>query len=200
MKTIIRCYIAGFAIALLVAFWLISQVGSMAALNEVAKQDWTDLEARLQHRDDLISDLVSAVKVHAPNEGEVFTAGLNVRLQAVADAQGKLAAAATPVAKAEADAELTAVLGRLFARAGGLPELAADTRGSSAAWRKELADAERSITDTVKQYNEHVDLYNMCIDKIPGSFFAGLMGYLPREKFELPTAPAGEPATEAQSD
>jgi LemA protein len=200
MKTIIRCYVAGFAIALLVAFWLISQVGSMAALNEVAKQDWTDLEARLQHRDDLISDLVSAVKVHAPNEGEVFTAGLNVRLQAVADAQGKLAAAATPVAKAEADAELTAVLGRLFARAGGLPELAADTRRSSAAWRKELADAERSITDAVKQYNEHVDLYNMCIDKIPGSFFAGLMGYLPREKFELPTAPAGEPATEAQSD
>lgn len=200
MKTIIRCYIAGFAIALLVAFWLISQVGSMAALNEVTKQDWTDLEARLQHRDDLISDLVSAVKVHAPNEGEVFTAGLNVRLQAVADAQGKLAAAATPVAKAEADAELTAVLGRLFARAGGLPELAADTRGASAAWRKELADAERSITDAVKQYNEHVDLYNMCIDKIPGSFIAGLMGYLPREKFELPTAPAGEPATEAQSD
>ena len=128
MKTIIRCYVAGFAIALLVAFWLISQVGSMAALNEVAKQDWSDLEARLQHRDDLISDLVSAVKVHAPNEGEVFTAGLNVRLQAVADAQGKLAAAATPMAKAEADAEKahraansSPVQNNSFPQSGGYP-------------------------------------------------------------------------------
>ena len=184
MKTIIRCYITGFVIALLLGVWLVSHYGGMAALNAVSKQDWTDLEARLQSRDDLIPVLVSAVKAYAPGEEGVFSA--------VADAQSKLAAAATPAAKAEADAELTAVLGRLLALADSHPELAADE--SFFHLRKELDDAEWAIDDASGTYNEHVDIYNTLIDQIPGSFFAGSLGFLPREKFEPPTAPAEAPS------
>jgi LemA protein len=186
MNNFTRCFIAGFAITLLVAVWLISQSAGMFALNTVAKQDWTDLEAQLQRRDDLIPDLVSAVKTYAPDEKGVFTA--------VAKAQRKLASAATPEAKAEADADLTAALGRLLVLADSHPDLAAD--GSFFHLRRELDDVEWAIDDAGKNYNEHVDIYNMTIDQFPGSLFADTMGFLPREKFETPTAPAGETESE----
>ena len=185
MKTIAGFLIAGVVLILLGGCWLLSQHGGTVALNEVVKQDWTDLDAQLQHRNDLIPDLVSAVKSYASDEEDVFTG--------LADACGKLAAAATPEAKAEADAELTAGLGRLLALAGSHPELTADE--SFFRLRKELADIERSIADTRKNYNEHVELYNLCIGQFPGSFFASGMGLLPRERFEPPHAPAGEPGT-----
>jgi len=181
MNNFTRCFIAGFAITLLVAVWLISQFGSMAALNTVAKQDWTDLEAQLQRRNDLIPDLVSTVKNYAPDEKSLFTA--------VAKAQRRLASAATPEAKAEADAELTVVLGRLLALAESHPELEAD--GSFFHLRRELDDVELAIDDAGKNYNEHVDIYNMTIDQFPGSLFADTMGFLPREKFETPDRPCG---------
>jgi len=190
MKNITGFLIAGIILALLAGFWFLSQHGGMVALNEVAKQDWTDLEAQLQRRNDLIPDLVSGVKGYAPDGEDVFTA--------VSDAGGKLAAAATPAAKAEADVELTDALGRLLALAGSHPEATADE--TFFRLRKELADAERSIADARKNYNEHVDLYNMCIDQFPGSFFAGRMGLLPRERFETPSASAGEPGTTAPPD
>ena len=190
MNNFTRCFIAGFAITLLVAVWLISQSAGMFAMNTVSKQDWTDLEAQLQRREDLIPDLISAVKTYAPNEESVFSA--------VAKAQRKLTSAATPKAKAEADAELTAVLGRLLALADSHPELAAD--GSFFHLRRELDDVEWAIDDAGKNYNEHVDIYNMTIDQFPGSLFAGTMGFLPREKFESPTAPAAAPGTETESE
>ena len=188
MNNITRCFIVGFVITLLVAVWLISQSAGMVALNTVAKQDWSDLEAQLQRREDLIPDLISAVKTYAPNEEGVFSA--------VADAQGKLTAAATPEAKAEADADLTAVLGRLLALAESHPDLAAD--GSFFHLRKELDDVEWAIDDAGKNYNEHVDIYNMTIDSFPASFLAGSMGFLPREKFDSPTS--GAPGSETESE
>ena len=186
MNNITRCFIVGFVITLLICVWLISQSAGMFAMNTVSKQDWTDLEAQLQRRDDLIPDLVSAVKTYAPDEKGVFTA--------VANAQRKLASAATPEAKAEADAKLTVVLGRLLALAESHPELAAD--GSFFHLRRELDDVEWAIDDAGKNYNEHVDIYNMTIDPFPASFLASIAGLTPREKFETPTAPAGEESSE----
>ena len=190
MNNITRCFIVGFVITLLICVWLISQSAGMFAMNTVSKQDWSDLEVQLQRRNDLIPDLVSAVKAYAPDGESFFTA--------VADAGGKLAAAATPAAKAEADAELTTALGRLLALAGSHPELATDETFFHL--RKDLDDVEWAIDDAGRNYNEHVDIYNMCIDSFPASFFASLAGLTPREKFEPPTAAPAESGSEAQSD
>ena len=187
MRNITGFFIVVVVIVLLAGVWILSQHGGLVALNEVVKQDWTDLDAQLRRRDGLIPDLLSAVKRYAPDEEGVFTG--------IADAGGKLAAAASPEAKAEADAELAAGLGRLLAVAGSCPELTADE--SFCRLRKELADVERSIDDARRNYNEHVELYNMCIGQFPGSFFAGRIGLLPRGKFELPGVSAGEPGTAA---
>ena len=186
MNNFTRCFIVGFVIALLVGLWLFSQSAGMFAMNTVAKQDWTDLKAQLQRREDLIPDLISAVKAYAPDGESLFTA--------VADAQSKLTAAATPMAKAEADADLTAGLGRLLALAGSHPDLA--TNENFFHLRRELDDVEWAIDDACRNYNEHIDIYNMCIDQFPASFLASLAGLTPREKFEPPTAPAAATPSE----
>lgn len=178
MRNITGFFIAVVALVLLAGVWILSQHTGLVALNEVVKQDWTDLDAQLRRRADLIPDLLSAVKSYIPEEEGVFTA--------IADASGKLAVAASPEAKAEADAELAAGLGRLLAVVESCPELTADENFFRL--RKELADVERSIDDARRNYNEHVDLYNMCIGQFPGSFFAGHIGLLPRERFEPPAA------------
>ncbi len=186
MRNITGFFVAVVALVLLAGVWILSQHGGLVALNEVVKQDWTDLDAQLRRRDGLIPDLLSAVKRYAPEEEGVFTS--------IADASGKLAVAASPEAKAETDAELTGGLRHLLVVAGSHPELTADE--SFFRLRKELADVERSIDDARRNYNEHVELYNMCIGQFPGSFFAGRIGLLPRGKFEPPSAvPAEEPGT-----
>ena len=149
-------------------------------MNEVAKQDWADLDAQLRSRADLAPDLVSAVKNRAPDEEEVFNG--------VADALGKLAAAATPSARAESEEALTIALGRLLAVAESCPELNADE--DFIRLQIELADAEKRIDASRKQYNDNIEIYNMCTDGFLVSHVAGRIGFPPRERFEPPKVSA----------
>ena len=168
--------VAVVALVLLGGYLFFSQYVGLVSMNEVVKQDWADLEAQLRCRADLVPDLVSAVKAHAPEEEDVFTG--------VADASGKLAVATTPPARAEAEEALTAALDRLFAVAEGCPELNAD--GDFIRLRNELTDAERNIAVVGRNYNEHVGIYNMCTGGFLVSYVAGRIGCLPRERFEPP--------------
>ena len=168
--------IAVVVLALLGGYWFFSQYIGLVAMNEVVNQGWTDLDAQLQSREDLIPDLVSAVKDRVPGEEDVFIG--------ITDARGKLAGAATPSAKAEADEALTAALGQLLDVANTCPEL--NTDENFVRLRKELADAEKCIEDAIKSYNEYVEIYNICTNGFLVSFVSGRIGFLPREQFEPP--------------
>lgn len=168
------------AIALLGGCLFFSQYIGLVSMNEVVKQDWANLDAQLRSRDDLIPDLVSAVRDRAPDEEDVFTC--------IADAGGKLAGATTPGAKAEADEALTAALGRLLVIAKKTPELNADE--NFIRLQKELADAEKRIENSIKSYNDNVEIYNMCTDGFLVSYVAGRIGFLPREQFKPPQVSA----------
>ena len=171
--------------ALLIVFFLLvvlgcglffSQYIGLVSMNEVVNQDWADLDAQLRNRADLVPDLVSAVKDRVPDEKDVFTG--------VADALGKLAAAATPSARAEAEEALTVALGRLLVIAESNPELNADE--DFIRLQTELADARKSIEASGRRYNDNVEIYNMCTDGFLVSHVAGRIGFLPRERFEPP--------------
>ena len=173
--------------ALLIVFFLLvvlgcglffSQYIGLVSMNEVVNQDWADLDAQLRNRADLVPDLVSAVKDRVPDEKDVFTG--------VADALGKLAAAATPAARAEAEEALTVALGRLLVIAESNPELNADE--DFIRLQTELADARKSIEASGRRYNDNVEIYNMCTDGFLVSYVAGRIGFLPRERFEPPKA------------
>ena len=119
--------------------------------------------------------------LHRPHEEDVFTK--------IADARGKLAGATTMQEKAEADATLTAGLGRLLAIAESYPELKANE--GFLRLQDELAGTENRIKVTRKRYNEDVKTFNRTIRQFPGSLFAGNLPFIglnlePRDYFEPP--------------
>ena len=176
MKTGLYIVIAVFVLVLLVGFLFFSQHTGLVAMNEVANQDWADLDAQLRSREVLIPGLVSAVRDRVPDEEDVFSG--------IADALGKLAVAATPSARAAAEDALTDALGRLLDLAAGCPELNADE--DFIQLQTELAAAEKRIEAARGTYNENVEIYNMCLGGFPISYVTGRIGYLPRERFEPP--------------
>lgn len=163
-------------LVLLGGFLFFSQYTGLISMNEVVNQDWADLDAQLRSRSDLVPDLVSTVKNHAPDEEDVFTG--------IAGALGKLAAATTPSTRAEAEETLTVALGRLFAVAKSCPELNADT--DFLRLQIELVDAEKRIEVSRERYNGNVEIYNICTGGFLVSHVAGRVGFLPREQFEPP--------------
>ena len=186
-------FVGFFLLVLLGCGLFFSQYIGLVSMNEVANQDWADLDTQLQRRADLVPDLVSAVKDHAPDEEDVFTD--------IADALGKLAVATTPPAKAEANEALTAALGQLLAIAESCSEL--NTDKEFIRLQIELVDAEERIEISRKRYNENVEIYNMCTSGFLVSYVAGRIGFLPRAQFESPRGAAeahgeAEP-TEAES-
>ena len=164
------------AIAAIAFGWFISQRNGLIALDEDVNKAWSDVDTQLQRRNDLIPNLVSTVKGYAAHEDSVFNG--------IAEARSKLAGATTPAAKAEADAALTAGLGRLLAIAENYPELKANE--NFIRLQDELAGTENRIAVARKRYNEIVKRYNMAIRQFPGSMFAGGLGMGTREYFEPP--------------
>ena len=164
------------AILALGGCWAISQHNALVAFDEEVNEAWSNIDADLQRRNDLIPNLVSTVKGYAAHEETVFTN--------IADARSKLAGASTLAEKAEADAALSSSLSRLLAIAENYPELKANE--NFVRLQDELAGTENRIKVARKKYNEKVKDYNKRIRQFPGSIFAGFMGLKDRQYFEPP--------------
>ena len=169
------------AIVVILGGWIISQRNALIALDEDVNEAWSNIDADLQRRNDLIPNLVATVKGYATHEEEVFTG--------IADARGRLAGATTMQEKAEADAALTTGLGRLLAIAENYPELKANE--GFLRLQDDLAGTENRIKVTRKRYNEDVKRYNRTIRQFPGSLFAGNLPFVglnleQRDYFEPP--------------
>ena len=181
MKHFTGMIVAIVVIVLLGGCYIIGQRNALIGLDEDVNEAWSNIDADLQRRNDLIPNLVATVKGYATHEEEVFTG--------IADARSKLAGATTMQEKAEADATLTAGLGRLLAIAENYPELKANE--GFLRLQDELAGTENRIKVTRKRYNEGVKKFNRSIRQFPGSLFAGNLPVIglnlePRDYFEPP--------------
>lgn len=159
-------------VALLVVFG-ISSYNSLVSMNENVNGKWSQIENMLQRRADLIPNLVSTVKGYAAHEQQA--------IQSVADARAKLAGAAGPAAKAQANGELNSALSRLLVVVENYPNLKADK--NFRALMDELSGTENRIAVARKDYNDAVQGYNTKIRSLPTSIFAGMMGFGPKEYF-----------------
>ena len=181
MKQFTGMIIALVVIVLLGGCYIIGQRNALIALDENVNEAWSNIDADLQRRNDLIPNLVSTVKGYATHEEAVFTG--------IADARGRLAGATTMQEKAEADAALTTGLGRLLAIAENYPELKANE--GFLRLQDELAGTENRIKVTRKRYNQDVKTFNRTIRQFPGSLFAGNLPFIglnleQRDYFEPP--------------
>jgi LemA protein len=145
----------------------------------------SQIKVQLQRRADLVPNLVETVKGVAKQELAVFTE--------VAEARARLAGAVqsgTLGEMADANAALTAPLGRLLAIVESYPELKSDA--SFRALQDQLEGTENRIAVSRQDYNDAVNRYNAYIRQFPQVLTAKAIGKKPREYFELTTPGAAE--------
>jgi len=153
------------------------------AVNAAASQ----IKTQLQRRADLIPNLVETVKGFAKQETTIF-----IR---VAEARSKLAGAVQSgnlQQMAEANAAVTAPLGRLLAIAENYPELKSNQNFLQL--QDQLEGTENRIAVARQDYNRSVEDFNSYIRRFPYNLTAKIFGHgKPREYFELTPGSAEAP-------
>lgn len=136
---------------------------------------WSDIDVQLKRRYDLIPNLVESVKGYATHEKSTFDAVISARAKAV-NTTGV-------AARAQAEGELSQVLGRLMVLSEAYPDLKANQ--NFMALQEELTSTENKIGFSRQHYNRSAQQYNEAIGVFPGVLVAGLMNFKEKEYFEL---------------
>jgi LemA protein len=157
--------------------------------DEAVNSALSQVKVQLQRRADLVPNLVETVKGFAAHETEVFSA--------VSDARARLAGAVetgTPTQMAEANAALTAPLGRLLAVVEAYPDLKSSQNFLQL--QDQLEGTENRIAVARTDYNRIVEDFNSYIRKFPVNLTAKIFGNsTPREYVELTSPGAAEAPT-----
>ena len=159
---------------------------TIQTLDEQSTAAKSQIEVQLQRRADLIPNLVSTVKGYAQHEEEVFTQVAQARAGLLNAVRG-----GDPQQMADANAGLTAGLGRLLAISEAYPQLKADQ--SFLRLQDELTGTENRVAVARRDYNQAAQQYNTYIRRFPQTLTAKVIGAKPKNYFEV-TNPANREA------
>src|ERR1700681_942232 len=158
-----------------VALAIILIYNGLVRLRVQCDNAWADIDVQLKRRYDLIPNLVETVKGYAGHEKGTLEAVINARNRAMT--------ATGPVDKAQAENMLTGALKSLFALSEAYPQLRAVESFTSL--QNSLTQIEDSVQNARRYYNAVVRDLNTKIQQFPTSIFAGMLGFKPREFFEV---------------
>lgn len=144
--------------------------------NERVEEAWSDITVQLKYRADLIPNVVETVKGYAKHEKETF--------EMVTQARSAAMGAKTVKAAAEAENEMQAALGKIFAIAEAYPELKANTNFQTL--QGQLQDVEDKIQAARRFYNSGVKELNAKIKTFPANVINNMFGHFKkRDYFEV---------------
>jgi len=162
-------------IVLLAVLWLVLLYNGLIKSKLRVDEAWSDITVQLKRRADLMPNIVETVKGYAKHEKEVF--------QKVTEARSALMSAQGVKQTADAENMMTGALKSLFAVAEAYPELKANENFKQL--QDELVDTEDKIQASRRFYNAHVREFNTKIQVFPNTLFVGMLGFKPREFFEV---------------
>jgi len=139
----------------------------LATERESIKGEWSQVDADLQRRADLIPNLVETVKGYAKEETTI--------MQSLANARSALLGAKTPTDKIAANDQLTGALGRLLVVVENYPNLKANENFKQLQF--ELEGTENRILQARRRYNESVQKYNTDLSLFPQNMVASMSGF-----------------------
>ena len=146
---------------------LISMYNRLVRLRALVKEGFSGITVQLRRRADLIPNLVETVQGYATHEREVF--------EQVTKARAATVSAGGVQATAQADAQMTGLLGRLFAVAEAYPELKANTNFLQL--QDQLANIEGELQSSRRYYNATVRDLNSSIQSFPAVLVARPLGF-----------------------
>ena len=186
-----KSYIVGIVIALLLVFLFAggcSSYNGMVDADQAVKKQWGQVENQYQRRADLIPNLVNTVKGYAAHE--------STTLQNVTDARAGLTKAyndANAISGDSAQANIAAYQQAQSNLRGALdiyvnavreayPDLKANTNFMNL--QEHLESTENRIATERRRYNEDVETYNKKVLRFPGSIWASMFNFEPKEMFQ----------------
>ena len=146
----------------------------LVRLRALVREAFSGITVQLRRRADLVPNLVSTVQGYATHERET--------LDAVTAQRTAANNAGTFAATAQADAAMTAMLGRLFAVAEAYPDLKADANFREL--QTELSGLETELQSARRYYNATARDLNTKVVSFPDMFFAGPMGFKEEPYYE----------------
>jgi len=159
----------------LIIFILIGMYNSLVRLKVTTDNAWADIDVQLKRRYDLIPNLVETVKGYAGHEKGTLEAVINARNRAMS--------ATGPADKAQAENMLSGTLKSLFALSEAYPQLRAIESFTSL--QNTLSQIEDTVQNARRYYNAVVRDLNTKIQQFPTNILAGMLGFKPREFFEV---------------
>lgn len=168
----------------------IAMYNGLVRANVRVDEAWSDISVQLKRRYDLIPNLINTVKGYASHEKEVFEKVTEARANAL-NAQG--------VAEtAKAENQFQQALKSIFAVAEAYPDLKATENFQQLS--AELTDTEDKIQAARRFYNGTARDLNTKIKVFPTNIFAGMLGFKPREFFEVEEAEAAAVSEAPKAD
>jgi len=174
--------VLGLIVVVLLFVW--TTYNTLTKLSLRIDEAWSNISVQLKRRADLIPNLVKTVKGYAAHEGRVFSEVSAARVQV---AQALLQ---RPTATTEAKGQFESALRSLLAVAEGYPELKANHNFLQL--QEELVVTEDRIQAARRFYNSGVRALNTKIQVFPTNIVAGILGFTPREFFEVADGDTGE--------
>src|SRR5260370_3129750 len=166
-------------ILVLLVIFLIGMYNGLVRLKIQTDNAWADIDVQLKRRYDLIPNLVETVKGYAGHEKDTLEGVINARNRAMT--------ATSPADKAQAENILTGALKSLFALSEAYPQLRAIESFTSL--QNSLTQIEDTLQNARRYYNAVVPDLTTKIQQFPSNIFANMLGFKPREFFEV-SAPA----------
>jgi LemA protein len=145
----------------------VSTRNKLAVEHEAITASWSQVDADLQRRSDLIPNLVETVKGYAKEETTVFTN--------IANARSALMGAKSPQEKIDANNQLSGALSRLLVIVENYPNLKANENFKQLQF--ELEGTENRILQSRRRYNEAVQKYNTDLSLFPANIVASMSGF-----------------------
>lgn len=165
-------------VIVVVAFAVIGIYNGLVQLNVKVDEGWADIETQLKRRYDLIPNMVETVKGYAKHEKGT--------LEEVTKARNMAMGATGPEQKAQAEGMLTGALKTLFAVAENYPELKANQNFMDL--QATLKEVEEHLQLSRRYYNATVRDFNTKVLVFPNNIFAGMLGFVKRQFFEITNA------------
>ncbi len=152
-------------------------------LEETVFKAWSDIEANLQRRADLIPNLVTTVKGYAAHEKDTLQAVIEARSKAtsVQLSSKDLGNAQAMQRMLQAQGGLSSALSRLMVVVERYPNLKANQNFLDL--QNQLEGTENRINVARQRYNKAVEQFNGAIRKFPNSLTNSLLLHLERKEY-----------------
>lgn len=156
-------------VVVIIILWVFSAYNKIMKKKMNAEQAFSDLDAYLTKRYDLIPNLVETTKGYAKHENETFTDVIKYRNMSkdASDINSKI----------DADNKLTSSISKLFAVAENYPDLKANDNFLKL--QASLEKVENDLVGARRYYSALAQKYNYLLVKIPECIIAKIFNFKP---------------------